>query len=273
MVIGNIVYAGTVVNVDTNIDWYATTSANWIQLEQYDGSQLTLLVSANDSQQARSEVVYIYRSDNGAELGTVVVNQAAKVGSEEYYDTREYVDLGLPSGLLWATCNVGASSPEEYGYYFSWGETNYKSEYSSTSCWVYYDISGDESYDVARNKWGGTWRMPTYEEYVELLNNCSWSFTTWNGGSGYLVTGPNGNSIFLPASGSYYGTRLEYLGNCGFYWTSTPNGDEIYELYFDGGVQDIGWSSRANGHAVRPVMNSKGGVDVDVDDFGDDMWW
>ena len=136
---------------------------------------------------------------------------------------RDYVDLGLPSGLKWATMNVGASKPEEYGDYFAWGETEPKKEYS----WLNYkfELSTDNngpfskyvtnsSYGTVDNKtvldpeedaahvnWGGSWRMPTEEEWTELRTNCTWTWTTQNGVNGRLVTGPNGKSIFLPAAG------------------------------------------------------------------------
>ncbi|MBQ4621338.1 MAG: hypothetical protein IJB28_01640, partial [Bacteroidaceae bacterium] len=124
----------------------------------------------------------------------------------EYHET---VDLGLPSGLRWATCNVGASSPEEYGDYFAWGETTTKSSYTSSNSTTYNlsvptlqsrGIIGSDgnltaAYDVATANWGGSWRMPTLDEMEELLNKCTWTWTTQNGVKGRKVTGPNGNSI------------------------------------------------------------------------------
>ncbi|MBO7283756.1 MAG: PEGA domain-containing protein, partial [Bacteroidales bacterium] len=109
----------------------------------------------------------------------------------------EYVDLGLPSGLKWATCNVGASSPEEYGDYYAWGEIETKSEYtkdnSKTRGKSMSDISGNTMYDVACAKWGGSWRLPTKKELEELESKCKWEWTTINGKKGYKVTGPHGN--------------------------------------------------------------------------------
>ena len=172
----------------------------------------------------------------------------------------EYVDLGLPSGLKWATCNVGASSPEDYGDYYAWGETTTKDSYSSSKSLIYGktmgDISGDAQYDAATANWGSGWRLPTKAELTELKNNCTWTWTTQNGKTGYKVTGPNGNSIFLPAAGCRYGSLLVNAGEYGFYWSSTPHeSDSIsaYRLYFNSSNQNAYWIYRRYGHSVRPV--------------------
>ena len=173
----------------------------------------------------------------------------------------EYVDLGLPSGLKWATCNVGASSPEDYGDYFAWGETRSKSSYTESNSVTYGknigDISGDAQYDAARKNWGGSWRMPTKAELQELKNNCSWKWTTQNGVKGYKVTGPNGNSIFLPAAGYRYGSSLNYAGSGGYYWSSTPResySTDAWYLYFNGSECYMGSNGRYYGRSVRPVI-------------------
>ena len=172
----------------------------------------------------------------------------------------KYIDLGLPSGLKWATCNVGASSPEEYGDYYAWGETETKSTYTSDNCSTYgvrmNDISGNAQYDVARKKWGGSWRMPTKAEIKELIGNCNWTWTAQGGKKGHKVTGPNGNSIFLPAAGSRDGTSLRSDGNYGFYWSSTPYDDYdglAYYLVFSHGIEYVNDCIRCNGLTVRPV--------------------
>ena len=172
----------------------------------------------------------------------------------------EYVDLGL--SVKWATCNVGASSPEEYGDYFAWGETKTKtkSSYDSDNSVTYgkqmSDIKGDSHYDAARSNWGGTWRLPTEAELEELENKCIWKWTTQNGVKGYKVTGPNGNSIFLPAAGVRLGSSLDRAGEYGFYWSSSPdesNSIIAYCLYFNSSVQSVDWYPRPNGLSVRPV--------------------
>lgn len=172
----------------------------------------------------------------------------------------EWVDLGLPSGVKWATCNVGASSPWDYGYYFAWGETSTKSTYTEENSKTYKrnmgDISGNPNYDAARANWGGSWRMPTKKECEELKTKCKWTWTTSGGNKGYKVVGPNGNSIFLPAAGFRDGTSLYRAGAYGSYWSSTPGGDVTpgaYYLYFIGGNQSVHWEYRKYGQSVRPV--------------------
>ena len=185
----------------------------------------------------------------------------------------EYVDLGLPSGLKWATCNVGANAPEEYGNYYAWGETEPapNNNYSSSNCSAYglsisqlqsqgY-IDGDgnltSSHDAARANWGGSWRMPTEAEQQELLNNCTWTWTTQNGVNGYKVASKtNGNSIFLPAAGIRSGSSLIYAGSYGFYWSSTPdegNSNYAYYLFFYSSNHYVYYYRRNYGQSVRPV--------------------
>ena len=172
----------------------------------------------------------------------------------------EWVDLGLPSGVKWATCNVGAWSPEDYGDYFAWGETSTKSTYTEENCKTYErnmgDISGNPNYDAARANWGGSWRMPTKKECEELKTKCKWIWTTSGGKKGYKVVGPNGNSILLPAAGYRYGTSLINAGAVGYHWSSTPLGEDTQcacILYFDDGCQLVYWSYRNDGQSVRPV--------------------
>ena len=161
----------------------------------------------------------------------------------------KYVDLGLPSGTLWADRNVGADSPEAYGDYFAWGETTTKSTYNwSTYKWCQGDYDTMTKYctnsfygtvdnktdhdledDAAYVNMGAEWRMPTYDEQEELRNNCTWTWTTQNGTNGYKVTGPNGNSIFLPAAGYRYDSHLSRAGSDGYYWSVSLH--EVYPSY------------------------------------------
>ena len=195
-----------------------------------------------------------------------------KTMSEGY----EYVDLGL--SVKWATCNIGADSPEYYGDYFAWGETQPKEKYDWTTykyCKGTYKTMtkycNNSSYgnngftdnktvldpedDAAHVNWGGSWRMPTYAEQNELLNNCTWIWTTQKGVKGYKVIGPNGNSIFLPAAGYMSGVTLYKAGSRGYYWsrwlrTSSPN--DAYDVFFSDGVYSY-YYDRYYGLSVRPV--------------------
>ena len=190
------------------------------------------------------------------------------VNAQQKINGHEYVDLGL--SVKWATCNVGASSPEEYGDYFAWGEITTKTEYTDENCPTYglstselqsqgyIDSEGNliPQYDAATANWGGSWRMPTYDELHELINNCTWTWTTQNGVKGYKVTGPNGNSIFLPAAGCRYGSSLYDAGSYGYYWSSTPydSNDYAYSLYFGSGFHYVYDGSRDYGRSVRPIL-------------------
>ena len=181
------------------------------------------------------------------------------------------IDLGLPSGTKWAGWNVGASSPEQYGGYYAWGETEEKSDYDWDTYKYRVDSDGDGSldngeftnigsnisgtqYDVARQKWGGSWRMPTKAEFDELTSKCAWTWITYKGVNGYKVTGPNGNSIFLPAAGARNGTSLYYDGSYGYYWSASPSEDNYgycaWTLLFINGYYFL---TRTYGRTVRPV--------------------
>ena len=171
-----------------------------------------------------------------------------------------YVDLGLPSGLKWATCNVGASNPEDYGDYYAWGELSTKDEYTESNCSTWEEsignISGNPQYDVARAKWGGSWRMPTRAEFEELIDNCTWEWMSKGGHNGCKVTGPNGNSIFLPAAGYRFGADTYSAESLGNYWGATPYESDTQNacyLNFSSGRRRTYWGSRYYGHSVRPV--------------------
>lgn len=172
-----------------------------------------------------------------------------------------YVDLGLPSGLKWATCNVGASSPEDYGDYFAWGETSPKAEYTLENSVTYgeqmSDISGNAQYDAATANWGGSWRMPTKEQMEELVEHCEWEWTQVNGVNGAKVIGPNGSCIFLPAAGDRGGSSLYDAGTVGYYWSSTPldnnNDYRAYYLRFSYGYEYVYYIRRYFGQSVRPI--------------------
>ncbi len=173
----------------------------------------------------------------------------------------DYVDLGL--SVKWATCNVGASSPSDYGDYFAWGETQPKASYTKKNSATnkkkgFGDIAGDPLFDAARVNWGGTWRLATADEWEELVDNCKWEAVSLEEHNGYLVTGPNGNSIFLPAAGARIGTKHAYPEANGYYSSATPHKSDAkcaYELYFD--IKEFYgyWEYRDLGLSVRPVSN------------------
>ena len=172
----------------------------------------------------------------------------------------EWVDLGL--SVLWATSNVGASSPSDYGDYYAWGETKTKSSYTEENSKTYNvdmpDISGEPKYDAATANWGEGWRVPTTEELSELVDKCDWQWTSQGGHNGYKVTGPNGNSIFLPAAGWRDGTSLYDAGSYGYYWASTHAGSKTLIaciMYFVSGAHGLDWNYRNYGQSVRPVSD------------------
>ena len=211
---------------------------------------------------------YIYCS-NGDVLEVDSISLVKPDNSNNQTNNHEYVDLGLPSGLKWATCNVGATTPEEYGDYFAWGEVEPKTTYNLNT-YKYYDVYNynftkytgsdktvlDSEDDAATANWGGAWRMPTKAEQDELRNNCTWDWTTQNGVKGYKVTGPNGNSIFLPAAGYVVAGTLYYAGSDGYYWFSsldTDNPSSAYYVSFYSDFVGLYYSGRYCGQSVRPV--------------------
>lgn len=190
----------------------------------------------------------------------------------------DWVDLGLPSGLKWATCNVGAKRPGDYGGFYAWGETKTKEVYDWDTCfdcldpdnwqddnsWGVYkkggklQITPNSGHDVARKNWGSTWRMPTIKELEELNNKCKWKWATQDGHNGYIVTGPNGNSIFLPAAGCSFGDDPEPIGvgEDGDYRSSTcsPTFSNDARILAIGKDEHYTTSfNRCAGSSVRPV--------------------
>ena len=207
-------------------------------------------------------------------------------------DGHDWVDLGLPSGTRWATCNIGATAPEDYGNYYAWGETSIKITYD-WSTYSYCDGNYDRlnkyctnstygstdnlttlevSDDAATAKWDSGWRMPTYDEMLELNNNCTVTWTTRNGVNGRLFTGPNGNSIFLPAAG-YKGGSLYDAGSKGYYWSKSLQESNPYEarhLYATSSDYGMWWNERKYGQSVRavcecvsaPIVNTTTATDI-----------
>lgn len=212
-------------------------------------------------------------------------------------DGHAYVDLGLPSGLKWAACNVGATKSRECGNYYAWGEVEPKEVYdwstykwmtSSMSSWeyinkytiadgnneyyaeVWYDNSGnfigdnktvlDPEDDAAAVNMGGSWRMPTVEEQDEL-KKCTWTWiTTFNGVNGYNVEGPNGNSIFFPAAGLRANSDLINVGLSGLYWSSSLDTNSPYAGIFSFDSYYVDWNCSSGVRSYRYVGRSVRGV-------------
>lgn len=193
---------------------------------------------------------------------------AASVGKVQLWE-------GGPS---WADRNIGAKKPSDYGLYFWWGDTTghrpgYNFGRDNSSIFTYEKGAAElksagwmtssgilaPSHDAAHVKWGGAWRMPTYQELYDLINGCDWTWTTQGGVSGYVVRGRGvyaSNSIFLPAAGCGHGTSLRYAGEIGYYWSSVPssNYDNARELFFHSGGRTTSHSRRYLGYPIRPVQ-------------------
>ena len=205
----------------------------------------------------------------------IILNEGSQISPDGY------IDLGLPSGTLWATRNVGATNPEDFGDYFAWGETIPKNYYEwETYKWGYYEdefyliltkYNTDSDYgsvdgkteldpedDAAYVNWGPSWRMPGKEQIKELCNTCSWQWSELNGVFGQLVTGPNGSTLFLPAAGYILEDYSALASMGGYYWSRTLDSsypDYAYYLVF-------GWNNwecrnfgfrRPIGYTVRAV--------------------
>ncbi len=188
-------------------------------------------------------------------IALVVSSSIQSLAETHKHNGHEYVDLGL--SVKWATCNVGATTPGDYGNYYAWGETFTKEVYGDS------DDSTNIPSDAARADWGGEWRLPTKEEIQELLDNCTWIREKQDGHDGYRVTSKkNGNSIFLPAGGYRNEDSLDCVGNCGCFWSSTSDIDATkmaYYLdfaldYYSEEHQNMGWGFRYFGRNVRPVI-------------------
>ena len=204
-------------------------------------------------------------------------------------DIRAKVQL-WEGGPYWATTNIGAEEPEDYGYYFWWGDTvgykrennkwvasdgsnsNFSFEEGNTPTynkdastlqgedWITEDGVLAPEHDAAHVQWGGDWRMPTMREFYDLNNKCDWTRTTQNGVEGYVVRGQGdyaSNSIFHPCAGDGHGTSLDYSGSDGFYWSSVPYSGNDYhsrKLRFDSFNHETDLNTRYYGFSVRPVQ-------------------
>ncbi len=198
-----------------------------------------------------------------------------------------WVDLGLPSGLLWAKCNLDANAPEEYGGLYAWGETQTKTNYrwltyryctaensiyevlQTLTKYNYSDTYGtidtltvlEAMDDAASVNLGSGARTPTKEEWEELIANTTSEWDTVNGVRGRTFTAANGNSIFLPAAGSILRTDLSGVNNSGLYWTSTLGSNspsKAWGFYFHWALQGMDCeNARSHGQSIRPVRSAQ----------------
>lgn len=211
-------------------------------------------------------------------LGGCELNNPYEDDEEDFEPQKEYTYIDLGLSVKWATCNVGANNPEEYGDYFAWGEVQPNRHYS----WDYYTwghgfysltkYCNDRNYgyngfmdyklelektdDAASDNWGSEWRMPTKEELQELLDNCTWTWTTLNDVYGYKVEGANGKSIFLPAAGFKSDQSIYSAGSQGYYWAnSCVESFPAYAwmIHFNSKYMTLDYFPRFYGRTIRPV--------------------
>ena len=205
---------------------------------------------------------------SGNPLGSASMDEFVRKVAATLTSPDDYVDLGLPSGLLWGTKNIGATSPTGWGWYFSWGNLDGHPEgsgynfsqdvYNATdAASISQDL--DASQDAVRAIKGGTWRMPTQYDFAELFNSSytTSEWTTVNGVNGRKVTSKiNGKSVFFPAAGIYNGTSLSNRGSLGYYWSSSwVSAASARSLSFDSSsVNPQNSNNRRNGFSLRGVM-------------------
>lgn len=200
------------------------------------------------------------------------IEVADKVADDNgFINGHEYVDLGLPSGKKWATCNIGAEESTGYGDYFAWGEIAVKEEYTTANSLTLNktlelsesgaNYSGNPEYDAATANWGDPWRTPTDQDIQELLVSCTWRSSTIDGVAGTMVIGPNENFIFLPYTGYRSGKANDFRGSKGYYWSSSwyptiSDADEYSRgLLFQLGSHILDNYSRLFGFSIRPVSD------------------
>ena len=271
---GNVTNSGGSTVSERGICWSIshnpTTSGNHASSGTGTGS---FTVSMTD---LTANTIYYVRAYATNSVGTAYGNEVSFTTQGEEPDPDDWVDLGLPSGLLWATRNVGATGPEDYGDYFAWGETSSKSVYDWDTYIYGYEtdfypycrftkyntndnlttlLPGD---DAATANYGG--RMPTKEEWIELIDNCTSVWTTLNGVNGRLLTGPNGTTLFLPAAGSRWGSELYGAGVSGHYWSSSLGAfgpDDARFFFFNSYDAYMSSGRRVDGQSVRAVLSTR----------------
>ena len=240
-----------------------------------------LLLMVAGLQTALAQKVVLHKTN-----GQTIECDVSELDSITLEKGHEWVDLGLPSGTLWATCNIGANSPEEYGDYFAWGETETKENYD----WSTYKYCNGSQYtltkycsqsdfgynsftdnitellpedDAATENWGNEWQMPSFAQFEELISS-NYTTTTWTytpHGYGRKITSrSNGKSIFLPAAGYNIESNLSYAGTDGYYWSRSQwklTTSLSYNLNFYSGKIYVARYYRCSGMPIRPVRVQK----------------
>ena len=271
------------VTFSTSDDWTVDSpNSSWVSVDKNSGKAgtitLVLRFSQNPSYVNRKDITYIRTKNPDLKDLEIITNQN---GVEILNNGHEYVDLGLPSGTLWATMNVGAASPEDCGDYFAWGEitgynsgkhifdwSTYKWCYGTSKTFTKYCSSSEYGVvdnkteleledDAARHNWGGDWRMPSKKQIEELISECFCLWTTQNGVQGYKITSKeNSNSIFLPAAGKIDGAYTINVGKYARYWSRSRRNNAtgwVLETVTSSLSCNLG-EERRYGLSVRPVL-------------------
>ena len=255
------------------------SSVNWLSVNR-DSNNFTVTATQNDTDATRLGTITVVLTGigSGQEIQrSISVKQEGPDPLGLCPDAAHPHQIDMGTGVKFACCNVGATSPIEYGDYFAWGETKTKSNYnwstyslcrgSSSTMTKYCNSSSygtvdnktklELTDDAARANWGSPWRMPTIEELTALNDKCTWTWTTISNVAGYKVTSTNGSILFFPAAGYRLGARLDDAGSHDHYWSSslgTSNANYARVLYFYSSDQNTSrYSSRDCGQSVRPV--------------------
>ena len=246
---------------ERGVCWSTTPSPTIADNHTSDGTGTGTFTSALSS--LTDSTTYYFRAYATNEKGTGYGQEYSFRTLSNYIGGHKYVDLGLPSGLKWATCNLGANHEWDQGNYYAWGETETKEIYSTFNCLTTdietTNISSNPNMDAATAHWGHTWRMPTTSETLELMINCTREWVVINNVGGCRFTGPNGNSIFIPAAGRYYENQ-HLASDYGFYWTGTAPQSIMFgsAMKFDSQTRPNAINQgfeRGYGCSIRPVSD------------------
>lgn len=260
---------------------YSMEGEGRITLAAGSGERWAILLPQASMNSAVAHTLDFVYSGTCGHVPPIWANDYHTDGIEVNVSDHGFVDLGLPSGLLWASCNVGADSPEGYGDHFAWGETTTKTTYNwstyqycngsqntltkycSGSSLGYNGFSDDLTTlqpedDAATANWGSDWRMPTQAEWQELLDNTTHTWTTRKGVNGRLFTASNGNSLFLPATGYIYESYFVYSDRDGNYWSNSlglpPYYAKVFHFFSDNAY--VSSMFRYYGLSVRAVRST-----------------